>query len=81
MTQTLQTYTCLLLEARLLRQGSGSVQLVYHTQDLTETSGDKQKSRLQCRWIFAWGKSYTWQFIYIMIREYNGSLPHSLKGS
>lgn len=81
MTQTLQTFTCLLLEVRLLRQGSRSVQLMYYTQDLTETLRDKHISRLQCCWIFAWGKSYPWQFIYIIIREYNWSLPHSLKSS
>lgn len=79
MTQTFQTYTCLLLEVRLLRQGSRSIQLVYYTQGLAETLGDKQISRLQCRWIFAWGKSYPWHFIYIIIREYNWSLPHSSK--
>lgn len=77
MTQTLQTYPCLLLEARLFRQGSRSVQLGYYTQDLTATSGNKQRSRLQCRWIFTWGESYPWQFIYIIIHEYNWSLPCS----
>lgn len=54
---------------------------MYYTQDLTETLRDKHISRLQCCWIFAWGKSYPWQFIYIIIREYNWSLPHSLKSS
>jgi hypothetical protein len=81
MTQTLQTYPCLLLEARLFRKDSRSVHLAYYTQDLTAISGNKQRSRLQCRWIFTWGETYPWQFIYIIIREYNRSLPCSSTSS